>query len=53
MTKENRAYVEQKAEVCKSVFKNGVLTREEYTHKWLELISALETSKSVKHSPSR
>lgn len=30
-----------------SVFKNKTLTKEDYTRKWIELISALERNKSV------
>ena len=32
---------------CKSVFKNGILTKEDYTKIWIELISVLERKKSV------
>ena len=33
--------------ICKSVFKNGTLTKEDYTKIWIELISVLERKKSV------
>lgn len=34
-------------EICTSVFKNGILTTEDYTHIWIELITALECKKSA------
>ena len=33
----------------KSIFKNGEFTREEYTRKWIELITLLEEGK---HTPT-
>ena len=36
---ENEGYV-------KSIFKDQVLTKEEYTRKWIELIRVLESQKS-------
>jgi hypothetical protein len=38
-------------EVCTSIFKNETLTKEGYTHIWIELISTLERNKSVNFSP--
>lgn len=38
--------------ICKSVFKSGILTKEDYTKIWIELISVLERGKSVSF-PSR
>ncbi len=42
-----------KNENCTSVFKNEILTKEEYTKIWIELISVLERRKSVNFSPSQ
>ena len=33
--------------ICKSVFKSGILTKEDYTNIWIELITVLERRKSV------
>ena len=38
-------------EICTSVFKNEIVTKEDYTQEWIELISALERRKSVNFSP--
>ena len=53
MAKEKAERNDMKNEICTSVFKNGILTKEEYTHIWIELISALERNKSVNFSPSQ
>ena len=42
---------DSKKEMCTSVFKNGILTKEEYTRIWIELISTLERGKRVAFSP--
>ena len=47
MAKEKAERNDMKNENCTSVFKNGILTKEEYTHIWIELISTLECRKSV------
>ena len=47
MTKEKAERNDMKKENCTSVFKNGILTNEEYTKIWIELISVLERQKSV------
>ena len=53
MAKEKVERNDMKNENCTSVFKNGILTKEEYTRVWIELISALERNKSVNFSPSQ
>ena len=53
MAKEKAERNDMKNENCTSVFKNGILTKEEYTKIWIELISTLERIKSVKFSPSQ
>lgn len=45
MSKEESDIKEIK--LCVSVFKNGILTKEEYTKIWIELITVLERGKSV------
>ena len=47
MTKEKAERNDMKNENCTSVFKNGILTKEDYTNIWIELISVLERQKSV------
>ena len=51
MAKEKAERNDMKNEICTSVFKNGILTKEDYTKIWIELISALERNKSVNFSP--
>ena len=53
MTKEKGENHDKQNENCTSVFKNGFLTKEDYTNIWIELISALERNKSVNFSPSQ
>ena len=53
MAKEKAERNDMKNENCTSVFKNGILTKEDYTQVWIELISTLERIKSVKFSPSQ
>ena len=47
MAKEKAERNDMKNEICTSVFKNEILTKEEYTKIWIELISVLERKKSV------
>ena len=47
MSKEKAERNDMKNEICTSVFKNGILTKEDYTKIWIELISVLERNKSV------
>ena len=51
MTKEKTERNDMKKEICTSVFMNEILTKEDYTRVWIELISALEHRKSVNFSP--
>ena len=53
MTKEKGENLDKQNENCTSVFKNGILTKEEYTKIWIELISTLERRKSVNFSPNQ
>ena len=53
MTKENGENHDKQNENCTSVFKNGTLTKEDYTNIWVELISTLERRKSVNFSPNQ
>ena len=53
MAKEKAERNDMKNENCTSVFKNGILTKEEYTKIWIELISVLEHKKCVNFSPSQ
>ena len=53
MTKEKGENHDKQNENYTSVFKNGILTKEEYTKKWIELISVLERRKSVNFSPNQ
>ena len=53
MTKEKDGNDEKQNENCTSVFKNGILTKEEYTKIWIELISTLERRKSVNFPQSQ
>ncbi len=53
MAKEKSENHGKQNENCTSVFKNGILTKEDYTKIWIELISALERNKSVNFSPSQ
>lgn len=39
--------------ICKSVFKSEILTKEDYTKIWIELITVLERRKSVNFSPNQ
>ncbi|MBQ7376718.1 MAG: hypothetical protein IJW71_00115 [Clostridia bacterium] len=47
MAKEKGENNDRKEEGCTGVFKNGALTKEDYTHIWIELITALERRKSA------
>ena len=47
MTKEKGENHDKQNEICTSVFKNGILTKEDYTNIWIELITVLERRKSV------
>ena len=47
MAKEKAERNDMKNEICTSIFKNGILTKEDYTNIWIELISVLERNKSV------
>ena len=51
MAKEKAERNDIKNENCTSVFKNGILTKEDYTRIWIELISTLERGKSINISP--
>ena len=51
MTKEKTENHDKKNEVCTSIFKNEILTKEVYTNIWIELITALERKKNVISSP--
>ena len=51
MAKEKAETNEMEKEICTSVFKNEILTKEDYTRVWIELISTLERRKSVNFSP--
>ena len=53
MTKEKCEDHDKQNETCTNVFMNGILTKEDYTRIWIELISALERNKSVNFSPSQ
>ena len=53
MAKEKAERNDMKNENCTSVFKNGILTKEEYTKIWIELISTLERRKSVNFSSNQ
>ena len=47
MAKEKAERNDMKNGNCTSVFKNGILTKEDYTNIWIELITVLERKKSV------
>ena len=51
MAKEKAERNDMKNESCTSVFKNEILTKEDYTKIWIELISVLERKKCVDFSP--
>ena len=53
MAKEKAERNDMKNENCTSVFKNGILTKEDYTDIWIELISVLERKTCVNFSPSQ
>ena len=53
MAKEKAERNDIKKEICTSVFKNEILTKEDYTNIWIELITVLERRKSVNFSPSQ
>ncbi len=42
MAKEKAATNDMKNKICTSVFKNEILTKEDYTNIWIKLISTLE-----------
>ena len=42
MTKEKAERNDMEKEICTSVFKNEILTKEDYTNIWIELITVLE-----------
>ena len=44
---------EKSSAICKSVFKSGLLTKEDYTRIWIELISTSERKKCVSFSASQ
>ena len=47
MTKEKGENHDKQNENCTSVFKNEILTKEDYTNIWIELITVLERKKCV------
>ena len=51
MTKEKGENHDKQNENCTNAFKNGILTKEDYTKIWIELISVLERGKGVNFSP--
>ena len=51
MAKEKAETKDKEKEICTSIFKNETLTKEVYTHIWIELIRALDHRKSVNFSP--
>ena len=53
MAKESSETNDMKNEICISVFKNGILTKEDYTRIWIELISTSERKKSVYFTPNQ
>ncbi|MBQ8408401.1 MAG: hypothetical protein IJY39_05995 [Clostridia bacterium] len=53
MAKEKAENNDSKNEICTSIFKNEILTKEDYTNIWIELITTLERRKSVNFSPSQ
>ncbi len=53
MRKEKAQTNDKKSEICISVFKKGVLTKEDYTNIWIELITVLERKKCVNCSLSQ
>ena len=53
MTKEKGENHDKQSKNCTSVFKNEILTKEDYTRIWIELISTLERRKSVSLSPDQ
>ncbi len=53
MAKEKGKNNDSKNEVCTSIFKNEILTKEDYTNIWIDLISVLERKKSAILSPSQ
>ena len=53
MAKEKGETNDMKNEICTSVFKNGILTKEDYTNIWIELITVLERKKCVNFSSSQ
>ncbi len=53
MAKEKAERNDMKNEVCTSVFKNKILTKEDYTKIWIELITVLERKKCVNFSSSQ
>ena len=53
MTKEKGENHDKQNENCTNVFMNGILTKEEYTKIWIELICVSERNKRRDHSPSQ
>ena len=53
MEKERREDQDTQKEICTNVFKNGILTKEDYTNVWIELISVSERRERVIFSPSQ
>ena len=51
MAKEKGENFDKQNEGCTSIFKNEILTKEDYTSIWRELITALERKKSVNFFP--
>ena len=53
MAKEKAERNDMEKEICTSVFKNEILTKEDYTNIWIELITVLERKKCVNFSSSQ
>ena len=53
MAKEKAERNDMEKEICISVFKNEILTKEDYTNIWIELITVLERKKCVYFYPSQ
>ncbi len=51
MAKEKAERNNTEKEICISVFKNGILTKEKYTSIWIDLISTSEREKDADFSP--
>ena len=53
MTNEKAELNQVKNELCTSIFKNNILTKEAYTYVWIEIIATKEHKKSINYSSSR